>query len=845
MNVLNKLTIKNIKLNKKRSIGTIIGIILSVALIVAVSNLFTSLKETLFLDAKNSNGYYHLEILNTTPEKVNTLKYNKDVKDFYNLYILGYAKFNYATNNSYPYIKVESLDHDDFDNLKFKLLEGRLPSNNNEIVISNKVKLSSNYRIGDTLSLDIGVRKTTDGYVLNDTNPYNDDTPEDIYDTTTHTYQIVGIVDKTYVDNRYFGLTTNESTSDIDTFIALNNPNDYETSISEILGAKNYKEVENFSSNISYKYNVNEELLRWEILKFSENTTKTLVGIVGVVILIIMITSVFCIRNSFAISTTEKMRMYGMLSSVGATRKQIRRNVLLEGLIFGLIAIPLGIICGLLAVFILVKVVNLILGEFLFSNIEGIVFKPSYLAIVFSSILGFLTIYLSSISASIKASRVSPIDNLRSTNDVKIKAKKLKTPKIIQKVFKTGGVLAYKNLKRSKKKYRTTVISIGVSVFAFISLFTFLENSLKEVTENYQDYGYNMALYFGEKKSEETIATIKTLPNINKLYTIYQTDSELVMNDLKMINGLADSYDCLDDYLNCQGKYMPLKVYILPKEDFAEYAKSLNLDYEKVKDQGILMDTYSVYLKKDNDKHERVYQERRYKYQDHDTIKANFFKSDKALNVEIAKVATVNPRGMEGISSHSGILYLNLEYASFLDYHLYKMAIDSTNIDKLSNDLENLGEDINVFDLEAQQRESQAMLLVFSIFLYGFIAVITLIGVTNIFNTITSNMELRQKEFAMLKSVGMTKSEFNRMINLETLFYSSKSLLYGIIAGLIGSYCVYKAFTRTGYYRYIWPYKAVIISIVFVFVIVYIIMKYSITKINKQNTIETIRRENN
>ena len=156
-----------------------------------------------------------------------------------------------------------------------------------------------------------------------------------------------------------------------------------------------------------------------------------------------------------------------------------------------------------------------------------------------------------------------------------------------------------------------------------------------------------------------------------------------------------------------------------------------------------------------------------------------------------------------------------------------------------------MGEDINVFDLEAQQRESQAMLLVFSIFLYGFIAVITLIGVTNIFNTITSNMELRQKEFAMLKSVGMTKSEFNRMINLETLFYSSKSLLYGIIAGLIGSYCVYKAFTRTGYYRYIWPYKAVIISIVFVFVIVYIIMKYSITKINKQNTIETIRRENN
>ncbi len=103
-----------------------------------------------------------------------------------------------------------------------------------------------------------------------------------------------------------------------------------------------------------------------------------------------------------------------------------------------------------------------------------------------------------------------------------------------------------------------------------------------------------------------------------------------------------------------------------------------------------------------------------------------------------------------------------------------------------------------------------------------FIAVITLIGVTNIFNTITSNMELRQKEFAMLKSIGMTKKEFNRMINLETIFYGTKSWIYGTILGLIGTFAMYQAFSvkiEQGVYIPITP---IIISAIFVFIFVFL-----------------------
>ena len=160
------------------------------------------------------------------------------------------------------------------------------------------------------------------------------------------------------------------------------------------------------------------------------------------------------------------------------------------------------------------------------------------------------------------------------------------------------------------------------------------------------------------------------------------------------------------------------------------------------------------------------------------------------------------------------------------------------------DELKSINIDNGYFNISEQVKEEKSMVLIIKIFLYGFITVITLIGVTNIFNTITSNMELRQKEFAMLKSIGMTKREFNRMINLETIFYSTKALIYGIALGMIGTFALYKAFSvkfESGMYI---PVKPIFISVIAVFILVFIIMRYSIAKINKQNIIETIRNEN-
>lgn len=847
MNILNKLTIKNLKLNKKRSLGTIIGIILSVALICAVSNMVSSFRETLIQNAINESGYWHIRLYNVSNDKLKRLKLNKDIDNIYTISEDGYAKLDTIKNEYKPYLKFYGMNKEAFNNLEFKLIKGRFPKDDNEIIISEHLNKNgkANLKIDDEITVNVGDRVTLeDDYALNDSNPF-DKGNEIIKNPNTKKYRVVGIIKRPDVSFEptsapaYTTITTSTNEDNFSVFISLKNPRD-KNSFVELLGARNYDEVVNMEiNNPRYDYTLNNELLRWEALKFSDSTFSMLLSIAEVVIFIIIFTSIFCIRNSFAISTTEKMRMYGMLSSVGATKKQIKKSVLTEGFILGLIAIPIGIMCGIIAVFVLLKIVNLFLGDFLFNNIDGMAFKVSFVAIIISIILGFVTIYFSAISSAKKASKVSPIDNLRNTNDIKISSKKLKTPKLIKNVFKTGGVLAYKNLKRSKKKYRTTVVSLTVSIFVFISMFTFINEGFKQSGNYYQNYDYNYRITFNNNSSMDEINEIRNLDSVNASYLVYYVKPSILIDDISKINPkepLECEYDKND---KCIKKYARLNIILLDDSTFKSYVKKVKGNYDYLKDKGILTDMYRFY----DNKSKKEYEDRIYTYKSGDTINSKLLNEDN-ISIDVGMVSNIMPYGFENVYSNGGYIVLNNKYFNNIDYYGADLMIDSLDTEQLTNNILNIDSELNYYDMDEEAKAEKSIVIVISIFLYGFIGVITLIGVTNIFNTITSNMELRQKEFAMLKSVGMTKKEFNHMINLETLFYSSKSLIYGSILGIIGSYFVHRAFAGKIDTQFVLPYKAILICILFVFIVVYMIMKYSMNKINKQNMIETIRKEN-
>ena len=853
MKVLNDLSIQDLKLNKKRSIVIIIGIILSTALICGVAGLVTSFQKTMVDTAKEGQGNYHTIFYNVPKDELKYIEENREVKDYFLSEELGYSYLPNPKNvEETPIVNVISMNDKFIENMSVKLKEGRLPENDTELAISTRIneKFNTNYKVGDTITLNIN------------------ETEQNMENGISKTYKIVGIIERPilaiesyYVD--WFTAITKMQNVNKKANIAVlyNKPKDYiknTENINNMTKTENNEDGVSFSglSNKykSYKYNlmVNKELLAYEGASLDDETLKTIYGLGAFIIGIVLVSSVFVIRNGFEISITERLKQYGMLSSIGATKKQIKKSVYFEGFILGLIGIPLGIISGVFAIYILVNVVNYILKDYI-SKGTLLTYSMSWIAIAISVFVSIITIWLSCKKSAKKASKVSPIEAIRNSEDVKLKAKKVKCPKIITKIFKTGGEIAYKNLKRSKKKYRTTVISIIVSIVIFISISSFIQYGFKMSEAYYTEMNYNYMVFMQENEdNKEELKKYKILEDISKLpdageYSINKSNVLTMNMDEKHKAELTEyGKEIKERFYNEENgvRIDEINVISLSKEAYERYVSKLGGDYEKYKNGAILIDK-NINTNNDGKK----IQGNIYTWKKGDIITGKI--NDTQCNIEILAKTEEIPAGVNILYNPDAFIIVSEDFINKVGYKSIALYSNSNDAYKLDEEIKQYKQENNItdntiqtFNMEESARAENAIVLVISIFLYGFIGVITLIGITNIFNTITSNMNLRKKEFAMLKSIGMTKKEFNRMIRLESIFYGLKSLIIGIPIGIILSYGMYTVFRNNMEMEYILPYKSIVISIVFVAVIIGIIMKYSMSKINKQNVIETIRNDN-
>ena len=854
MNILKKLTLKSLKLNKKRTIVTIIGIILSTALICAVAGMITSVQKTLINYAKSHSGNYHVCFKNIPNDELKYIKENKNVQNYFLSKNVGYGKLEKVENEYKPYIFVMEYDKKGLEQGGVTLLEGRMPENSNEIVIPEHLIKSGriNYTIGEKITLNLGKRQTKDGLELTQEDALLTDESEEtesssksksetedleeIVDTKEHTYTIVGIIERSnykgiegFSAPGYTAISYMDNENDINTAnisVLYSNLKDFQKKTEDI---KSVIE-KNIGSSVTVSYN--SSLIDYEG-GVSDTTMASLYSVGAVVIVIIILSSVFVIRNSFSISVSEKTKQYGMLSSIGATKKQIKKSVLYEGFYIGIIGIPLGILCGMLAVVILLQVVNALLGD---SLNEKCVFSIPILAIIASIVISAITIYLSCILPARRASKISPIEAIRGNDDIKIKAKKVKTSKITKKLFGIGGVIASKNLKRNKKKYRTTVISLVVSISIFISLSSFLDYGGKIVNVYYKDLGYDISVYDG---TVENYNEITKLDNVEEYSYSYMTEGSVDINKYGSEFGKRIAEDSEETN--------SITIVLINNDYFKKFIEHLGIQSTNYKDIAILEDDACEYID------EKTVFENYYSLKTGDSIEITLTNGEKRT-IKISKKTDERPMGYKNVYSNGGYLFVSEDFiqdkSDKKSFHVGGLLIKSQNPDELENEINNLKKTNNLYsklyinNISKYVEENQKIILLISIFLYGFIAVITLIGVTNIFNTITTNMILRSKEFANLKSVGMTTKEFNRMIRLESILYGLKSLLIGIPLGLIGSYCIYNGIAKGLDFGYILPLKSIIIAIIFVFIIVGLTMKYSLNKINKQNIIETIREDN-
>lgn len=880
MKLLNKLTLKNLRLNKVRTIVTIVGIMLSAALITVVSGMALSGRQTM-IDAQAAwSGNYDvaLDIIDTA--KIDKIRQNRNVENAFYKERLGFSKATVADNAEYGYA-VTAISENAFDGcFKLKLEKGSFPTNSNEAVVTGAFKNTDgkDVKVGDKITLELGVLKGTDGKVLGESELL-DLSPKrfkesKITDKKQKTYTITGIIENPNTrelnpSSCFEIYTVSDEKAPVEAirtkhmnklYIAYTpqSEGNYLQNTADILGFK-ADDMNNVSSDeISPEdqqtsgvngYSFNTTLLAMKGYGGSEGTNVMIFRLAVIIIIIVMLASVFVIRNSFAISITEKTSMYGMLASVGATKRQIRRNVLFEGFILGLIGIPLGILLGLGVNAILIAILNSVLGDMLSG--ASFVFVTPTIPIICAIVLSAVTIFLSSFFIALRASRIPPLVAIRGNKDIKVKNNKpYRTSKLTKKLFGVGGEIASKSLKRSRKKYRTTVISIVVSVAMFIAVSAFMDYGMT-YTEHY--YGKTDYSYMVSGIDTKQAQTIEKMPEIENYLTVGlqygHVSADVPVNEC----GENFLYDNADGTKSFSVEFLEFE-----HDTFVQICRELKLDYNKVKG-GVL--AYSK-VTPDNDEDSRSYDEPVPLYGKDAPTKFIVYGNDDNGNELIAgklKVSSVFdeiPKSADSVIGEGTIFGQGLiigeqgvispqlgEHECYIT--LYANTSDHASLTKRIESMEGVDDSTYIYDYEGIVRQFNAVMLIVGIFVYGFIGVISLIGLTNIFNTISTNMQLRSKEFASLKSIGMTKKEFNRMIRLESLMYGIKSLLIGIPLGVLGIFAIFSAFSKGSVpISFVFPWKAILISIAAVFIVVWLIMKYSISKVNKQNIIETIRNDN-
>lgn len=847
MSILNRLTIKNLRLNKKRTIVTIIGIILSTALMVGIGLLFSSFQDLMIRDTIGYSGKYEAKYNDVDLIKLNDIK-NKNFTYFYEKPI-GFSKIE-SSNEYKPYMYITSVNREYFDELK--LIEGDIPKNENEIVISNHVITNGglDYKVGDIVTFTYGSRNI-DGNITLANNELVDG--EFLTNEGTHTYKIVGIVDRSnfesYSASGYtaFTVDVNSDNGNVNLYVMFNKNKNIIKQSEELAKELNYNGDINYNSTLLALYGESTY----------GNVMSSMGGMMIIMLSLVSIGCIIVIYNSFAISVMERKKEFGLLSSIGATKRQLSHTVFFEAVFVGVIGIILGILGAYIGIGCVILIINNLISDILEYKLH-LVTNPLF--IIIPVIFMIIVIGLSAFIPSRRASKVSPIEAIRQNDDIKINKKKIRTSKLVLKLFGIEGEIALKNIKRNKKKYRVTIVSLFISIVLFISFSSYMNYTLNTASSVMGEVPYDYQIsYFGDDNNKEALDKINEIVKSSdvKEYVSYS------VGNLSIIGDYIYSDEYLDFYKNAYGddgikalnnlKYQSIYILVLDDNSYNKYKKLIGLD----KDSVILLNRFKGVSYGNN---KRVNYDIPVINNGNINIKICNFDDDEE-NVDTTKYCNKNidnifvtNKSFDLIEEFSYMddfkLIVNKKlYDSILDggtdFTQFNIISDNTNnIDKLTKELDKYN-NVNYINIKESMKQANNLILVVKILMYGLISLVTLIGVTSVFNTISTSMALRKREFAVLRSIGLTRGGFNKMLFFESLFFGMKSLIFALPVSIGVTILIhYSLADMVSISTIIIPWKAIIISIVSVFIIVLLTMMYSSSKIKKHNIIEQIREEN-
>ncbi len=866
MNIFTRITANTMKKNPVRTTVTIIGIIIATAMFTAVTTFAISLYDFMYRTESYDAGSYHLATGMVDTTVMERLKADNRIERMAVAKEYGYANVG-STNDYKPYAYIIGADDTFFEIMPVHLTEGRLPENEGEIIVPNHIYTNGNvdYKLGQVIELEIGNRYSLDeegnadtDYILRQNEAYDDENGEVIISRENKSYTIVGFYERPYFE---------EYTAPGYTMITYS---DSQTGSDMVQLYMELGEVRTDFEEFTEEYNDIYLARNWAILRYSglieyDNIAALLVPLVIMFIVIIMCGSVSMIYSAFSISVSERTKQFGLLSSLGATRKQIMKSVFMEAFIVAVIGIPVGLICGLTGIGITLYFVGDKFAYLLASpySVRLVIEKT---AIITAAAVAALTVIISAVIPSIRASRVTAIEAIRQSKDIRMpKGKRgIKKFGITYKLFGLEGALADKYFKRSRKKYRITIFSLGMSVVLFISTSAYCAYLKEMMGVNIADIGYDVSYYTEKLTEPEGLAdTLRGEVKGCKDMMYAMVDYGMLFPEKEEI---SDSYikywDMSKEYYSIDenaGMEQYVNILFIDDISYMEYIKKLGLksaDFENLYEaEGIFYNSAKDIFYYHNEDGEYIRYSMEYEIFDDkkDVITFNRWNSDiegwKPYEREIAAFADELP-DIDATEGACTLIYpYSSKYRTDRDIIMFYFMADNYEVmlENLKDTLKAEGYSTDspfLYDQYKGVQENRNILIVVNVFTYGFITLMTLICIANVFNTISTNIALRRRDFAMLKSVGMDDRGINRMLGYECLKYGIRSLIIGLPVSVLVSYFLWQIYAGAGEFGFYMPWIPIASAIVGVFGIVAVSMVYAVSKLRKDNPIDSLKQEN-
>ena len=903
MSIFTKLTQRYLSKNKTRTIVTLIGIIVSMALFTAVIEGAYSGYQFLKNREIAITGQWQVIMNNVNKEGLEEAKTNKQIEQYENVYTLGWAEVT-NENDGKPYLLVQSLGDMEHALFPINLVSGRMPEKQDEILLPENfiANAKEKYQVGDTITLETGQR-FIEKEQLSENTPYQEN--ESLKNTTKHTFTIVGIMERLPFEIEEFScpgytcITNGFHTDSQKLFLTIQSP----SKMQEFL----------MRQTISDSYVPHSDLLRFYGAFKASGERSVLIGLTTVLVLLIAYGSISLIYNSFSISISERIRQFGIMRSIGASNRQIRRMVLFEAFLLAIIGIVLGVIVGCVGIGVTLAWVqhNFIVN---IANKVGVglclVISP--LPILIAVMICLVTTIVAAYIPAYKAIHKSAIEAIRQSDEIIIKPNEVKTSKLTQKMFGFAGVMATKNFKRNKRKYRSTILSLALSVILFISAASLTQYVNKMLLiQSSNDHKMNV-MYNAYTDEQEDVTqrfnVIKAIPEIQNIAITQKIFDEAYIQR----NYIASEYWTAENqqYLRRIKDAVGVNVELVFVDDdaFKNLCKQNKIDsssyfdknspkgllYNHViqqfirEDKGITRDVSVIDTNANNvpmfvreykqiegyaSLHEPYikdgkqyylfypieYIEEMKGYENLDMRKAKLYPVEE-IDIDIPLVAgaqieenlfTLSRNTMQLIypRSMATTLFENTDTSYIQRLSNPEIGIQTDNHASVAQQLEKIQKDNGwsadrIYDFDRERQNNRMFILVINVFSYGFILLIGVISIANVFNTISTNIILRRKEFAMLRSVGMSEKGFQKMLNYECLIYGGRSLAIGLPISFIISFFIHHVINQMVQVDYFIPYVSVLLAIAMVFVVVFITMLYTTRKIRRNNVIEELRIEN-